>query len=87
MAETYRGVKQYPTNGISVRYSFDADPDGPTQRRDQCYEMMGTRGIWEDGWHAAATHGPLTGKGHFDQDRWELYHVAEDRSESTDLAE
>jgi len=49
--------------------------------------MMGTRGMWEDGWHAAATHAPMTGVGHFDQDKWELYHVAEDRSESTDLAE
>jgi arylsulfatase A-like enzyme len=87
MPETYRGVKQYPMNGISMRYSFDADPDGPTQKKNQYYEMMGTRGIWEDGWHAAATHAPLTGKGHFDQDQWELYHVAEDRSESTDLAE
>jgi arylsulfatase A-like enzyme len=86
MPDTYRGVEQYPMSGISMRYSFDADPDGPTQRKNQYYEMMGTRGIWEDGWHAAATHAPLTGKGHFDQDRWELYHVDEDRSESTDLA-
>jgi arylsulfatase len=87
MPDTYRGVKQYAMNGISMRYSFDADPDGPTERKHQYYEMMGSRGIWEDGWHAAAVHAPLTGKGHFDQDRWELYHVAEDRSESTDLAE
>jgi arylsulfatase len=87
MPDTYRGVEQYSMNGISMRYSFDADPDGPTQRKNQYYEMMGTRGMWEDGWHAAATHAPMTGVGHFDQDRWELYHVAEDRSESTDLAE
>ncbi len=40
-------------NGISMRCSFDADPNGPTQREHQYYEMMGTRGIWEDGWHAA----------------------------------
>jgi arylsulfatase len=31
-------------------------------------------------------HAPFTGKGHFDQDQWELYHVDADRSESTDLA-
>ncbi len=87
MPDTYRGVKQYPMNGVSMRYSFDADPDGPTTKKVQYYEMMGSRGIWEDGWHAAAVHAPLTGKGHFDEDRWELYHTAEDRSESTDLAE
>src|ERR1700745_2632722 len=39
-----------------------------------------------DGWLAAAVHAPFTGKGHFDQDQWQLYHVDEDRSESTDLA-
>ena len=86
MPDTYRGVKQYPMSGISMRYSFDAAPDGPSTRTHQYYEMMGTRGMWEDGWHAAAVHAPLTGKGHFDKDRWELYNVAEDRSESTDLA-
>ena len=48
--------------------------------------MLGTRGIWEDGWLAAAVHAPLTGKGHFDQDTWQLYHVDVDRSESKDLA-
>ena len=35
---------------------------------------------------AAAVHAPFTGKGHFDQDQWQLYHVDDDRSESTDLA-
>src|ERR1700745_3469215 len=39
-----------------------------------------------DGWLAAAVHAPFTGKGHFDQDQWQLYHVDADRSESTDLA-
>jgi arylsulfatase len=48
--------------------------------------MLGTRGIWEDGWKAAALHAPLTGKGHFDTDGWELYHVDVDRSESKDLS-
>jgi arylsulfatase len=48
--------------------------------------MLGTRGIWEDGWLAAAVHAPFTNKGKFDQDQWQLYHVDVDRSESTDLA-
>lgn len=47
--------------------------------------MLGTRGMWEDGWKAVALHAPLTGKGHFDQDQWQLYHVDVDRSESKDL--
>ena len=48
--------------------------------------MLGTRAIWEDGWKAVAVHAPLTGKGNFDKDQWQLYHVDADRSESKDLA-
>jgi arylsulfatase len=69
-----------------MRYSFDAPPDGPTQKHRQYYAMLGTRGMWEDGWKAASLHAPLTGKGHFDTDGWELYHVDVDRSESKDLS-
>ncbi len=86
MPEEYNGVKQYPLNGVSMRYSFD-DPGAPTTRERQYYAMLGTRGIWQDGWKAAALHAPISDKGNFDQDRWALYHVAEDRSESTDVAD
>jgi arylsulfatase len=85
MPETFRGAKQHPLSGVSMKYSFEAD--GPTQKKRQYYAMLGTRGIWEDGWKAAAIHAPLTGKGHFDEDEWELYHVDEDRSESINLAD
>jgi arylsulfatase len=78
-------VKQHPLSGISMKYTFEAD--GPTRKKRQYYAMLGTRGIWENGWKAAAIHAPITGKGHFDQDTWELYNVDEDRSESVDLAE
>jgi arylsulfatase len=70
-----------------MRYTFDARPDAPTTKKRQYYAMLGTRGIWEDGWKAAAVHAPLTGKGHFDKDQWELYHVDMDRAESTNLAQ
>jgi arylsulfatase len=33
-----------------------------------------------------AVHAPLTSKGKFEEDKWELYHVDVDRSESKDLA-
>jgi arylsulfatase len=48
--------------------------------------MLGTRGIWEDGWKAVAMHVPITGQGSFDKDVWELYNVNEDRAESKNLA-
>ena len=86
MPKVYKGVEQFPLSGVSMRYTFDAAPDAPTQKKRQFYAMLGTRGMWEDGWMAAAVHAPFTGKGHFDQDQWQLYHVDVDRSESTDLA-
>lgn len=86
MPAVYKGVKQYPLSGVSMRYSFDAAPDGPTQKSIQYFAMLGTRGIWKDGWKAASLHAPLVGKGNFDKDEWELYHVDADRSESTNLA-
>ena len=82
----YRGVEQYPLNGVSMRYTFD-DADAPTTKKRQYYAMLGTRGIWQDGWKAAALHAPISGVGHFDQDEWELYHVDDDRSESKNLAD
>src|SRR5215467_16347922 len=69
-----------------MRYTFNAKPDDATQKHVQFYMMLGTRGIWEDGWKAAALHAALVGKGNFDKDQWQLYHVDVDRSESKDLA-
>jgi len=81
------GVEQYPMSGISMAYTFDAAPDAPTHKKIQYYEMFGTRGIWKDGWHAAAIHAPINGTGHFDQDKWELYNLEEDWSQSKNLAD
>jgi arylsulfatase len=87
MPEVFDGVEQVPLPGVSMRYSFDADPDGPTQKQTQYYEMLGTRGIWHQGWKAVAEHGPFTDLGNFDNDRWQLFHTDEDRAEAHDLAE
>lgn len=57
MPKVYRGVEQYPLNGVSMRYSFDA-ADTPTEKKRQYYAMLGTRGLWQDGWKASALHAP-----------------------------
>ena len=87
MPSVYRGVRQWPLSGKSMVYSFDAKPDGPTARERQYFSMLGTRGIWEKGWKAVATHAPLTDQGRFNEDKWELYHIDNDRSENHNLAE
>ena len=48
--------------------------------------MLGSRGIWHDGWKAITTHPTISGWSNFNDDTWELYHVDTDRSESQDLA-
>ncbi len=86
MPKTFNNVPQYPLSGVSMKYSFDAKPDGPTQKKIQYYTMLGTRAIWKDGWKAVAVHAPLTGTGKFDKDVWELYNVDVDRAEANNLA-
>ena len=91
------GVEQEPLHGESLRYTF-AQPEAPTVRTVQYFEMNGQRAIWQDGWKAVTHHEPmlslelmLTGDAgkvtDFEADRWELYHVDEDWNELHDLAE
>jgi arylsulfatase len=48
--------------------------------------MLGTRGLWSDGWKVVAERGPMIGVGHFEDDTWQLFHTDEGRSEAHDLA-
>jgi arylsulfatase A-like enzyme len=84
--QTLNGHEQVPLPGHSMRYSFD-DADAATATERQYYAMLGTRGIWQEGWKAVAVHGPTSGIGNFDQDQWQLFHTDEDRSEAHDLAQ
>ena len=43
-----------------MRYSFDA-ASIPTAKKAQSYSMLGTRGIWHDGWKAVTTHPAIRG--------------------------
>ena len=52
------------------------DPTAPG-KTTQFYAMLGQRAIYDDGWLACTLHPPLSGWGNFEQDVWELYHVAD----------
>jgi len=80
--DVYRGREQLPISGQSMRYTFD-DPDAPSTKGPQYYEMFGHRAIVADGWKAVTRH---TAGTPFDEDTWELYHYDVDRSECHDLA-
>ena len=89
--DTYHGIPQQPLTGVAMNYSFN-NSNAPNAKKRQYYEMFGNRAIWEDGWKAVTLHGQrmpweVNSVTPFEDDVWELYHVAEDFSESTDLAE
>lgn len=81
--ETYRGTPQLPIHGTSFAYTFD-NPDEPTRKITQYFEMYGHRSIWHRGWKAVTKH--LSGSS-FETETWELYHLDRDFSETRDLAE
>jgi len=89
--EEYNSVKQQPMEGVSMAYAFD-NAKAPNKKKRQYYEMFGNRAIWVDGWKAVTLHAnrmpwELNKVEPFENDPWELYHVAEDFSESTNLAD
>jgi arylsulfatase len=72
-------------------YAFN-NADAPNQKKRQYYEMFGNRAIWVDGWKAVTLHADrmpwdVNVTLPFDEDEWELYYVAEDFSESTNVAD
>jgi len=91
---TIEYVPQTPIDGISFAGLLGPDgADGPGHRITQYFEMFGSRAIYHDGWKAVTFKpiGPVYNDGinwnaPFDEDRWELYHVAVDPAEIHDLA-
>ena len=83
--ETIKGHVQSRFDGVSMRYTVEM-ASAPSGRTTQFYSMLGSRGIWHDGWKAVSTHPTLSGWSHFNDDTWELYHTDVDRAELHDLA-
>jgi hypothetical protein len=77
-------------DGVSMVYTFD-DAKAPTRHNTQYFEIAGNRGLYEDGWMASTT--PLRLPWQVagvepdpDDFPWELYNVAQDFSQSNNLA-
>ena len=85
---------QDPINGVSMLYTF-ADAKAADTRKTQFFDIMGSRGIYHDGWFAgtfglrnpwvpglpkgAATWNP-------ENDVWELYNLNDDWTQARDLS-
>jgi arylsulfatase A-like enzyme len=83
---TIKGHVQSHFDGVSMRYSFD-DASAQSERVTQFYSMLGSRGIWHQGWKAITNHPTLSGWSNFNDDQWELYHTDIDRAELHNLAD
>lgn len=79
---TVDGVPQRPIQGRSFAAALDGSTAGAV-RGPQYFEVAGHRAIVADGWKAVTFH---TAGTDFDDDRWELYHLAHDPTETRDLA-
>lgn len=88
------GVPQKPIDGVSMVYTFDKEnASKPSTHKTQYFEMMGDRALYHDGWVAATTpiRAPWDVTGPTTQDpanayKWELYNVAKDWTQFTDLS-
>ena len=87
------GHEQDPLDGVSFVSTFD-DANAPEVKKTQYFEVMGSRGIYHDGW-MASTFGPRTpwvaktpDFSNWDpqQDTWQLFDTRNDYSLTNDLA-
>jgi arylsulfatase len=86
--KSVNGTPQTPIQGVSMLYTFN-DAKAKDRHKTQYFEMFGNRGIYHDGWLAHTVHrAPWETKSRHPlvEDKWELYHVAEDFSSANDLA-
>jgi arylsulfatase len=88
------GVPQKPIEGVSMAYTFDKkNAHVPSTHKTQYFEMMGDRALYHEGWVIATTpiRPPWDVTGPTTQDpanayKWELYNVAKDWTQFTDLS-
>ncbi len=88
------GVAQDPIDGVSIAESW-ANPEAECGRTTQYFEIMGSRGVYHDGWFAGAfgprnpwdpAHNKFRGWDP-EEDVWELYDLRADYSQARDLAQ
>ncbi|MBW8172183.1 sulfatase-like hydrolase/transferase [Ornithinimicrobium sp. Arc0846-15] len=88
--EEVNGITQKALDGVRITSTFNNSAAKPVRER-QYFEVLSNRAIYDQGWIACAQH-TLPWRqdyapGIWDKDKWELYHLDEDFSESNDLAE
>lgn len=86
--KSVNGAKQVPIEGVSMFSTF-GNASAESQHKTQYFEIMGNRGIYNDGWFAGTIHrAPWESKPRAAllDDKWELYDTTKDFSLANDLA-
>lgn len=88
------GISQDPLDGVSMTYTFDS-PEASGQKKEQYFEIMGSRAIYQDEWIASvfgpripwkAGLDPAIFKWSPDNDLWELHDLSQDYSQAKNVA-
>ena len=89
MPEYVDGIKQLPIDGVSFMSTI-TDADASEIRTTQYFEVFSNRALYHEGWVAAHQH-TFPWRQDFapgyEDETWELYNIAEDFSESNNVAE
>jgi arylsulfatase len=86
--KSVNGAAQVPIQGVSMLSTFE-NTSAESLHKTQYFEIMGNRGIYNDGWFAGTVHrAPWESKPRAAllDDKWELYDTTKDFSLSNDLA-
>lgn len=82
------GIKQDPIEGTSLMYTFN-DAGAAERHKVQYFEMLGNRGVYQDGWFARTIHRPAWRAKPLralQDDVWELFNANVDFSLTRDLS-
>jgi arylsulfatase len=88
------GHEQDPIDGVSFVSTFN-DPDAPEVKKTQYFDIMGSRGIYHEGW-MASTFGPKTpwiaampdlANWNPEEDEWELFDTRTDYTLMNNIAD
>jgi arylsulfatase A-like enzyme len=86
--KSVNGTVQAPIEGVSMLYAFEK-ADAKSPHKTQYFEIMGNRGIYDDGWFAGTIHRApweTVPRRKLQEDIWELYDTRADFSLANDLA-
>jgi arylsulfatase A-like enzyme len=86
--KSVNGTVQEPIEGVSMLYTFE-NPEAESTHKTQYFEIMGNRGIYNDGWFAGTIHRApweQLPRRKLQDDIWELYDTRKDYSLANDVA-